>query len=84
LDRDSALTVAFSAKESLFKCLLPSVSVFFGFRDAKVVNADADKRRLILELTTNITSEFQRGWRAVAAVEINRPFVHTGVLRSVS
>ena len=44
-------TVAFSAKESLYKCLAPTVGAFFGFEDARVVEASAEHVRLRLERT---------------------------------
>jgi enterobactin synthetase component D len=43
--------VIFSAKESLYKCLAPTVLAVFGFEDACVTFADATRVRLRLERT---------------------------------
>ncbi len=74
------LTVLFSAKESLFKCLFPLVSVHFGFPDACCVDADASKGTITLELRTDLCDDFRRGWRAVGSVQIDLPYVHTGFM----
>ncbi|CCJ91504.1 4'-phosphopantetheinyl transferase [enterobactin] siderophore [Cronobacter turicensis 564] len=44
----SALTLAFSAKESLFKALFPQVGDWFGFECANVVALDAHQLTLRL------------------------------------
>ena len=49
--RRARFTVAFSAKESLYKCLAPTVGAFFGFEDARVLEASAERVRLRLERT---------------------------------
>jgi len=49
--RRARFTVAFSAKESLYKCLAPTVGAFFGFEDARVLEASAEHVRLRLERT---------------------------------
>jgi enterobactin synthetase component D len=77
---DSGITVLFSAKESLFKCLFPIVSSCFSFLDVHLVDADATKGTITLELRTDLGGEFQRGWRAVGSVQIGLPYVHTGFM----
>ncbi|MEP7345001.1 MAG: 4'-phosphopantetheinyl transferase superfamily protein [Gemmatimonadaceae bacterium] len=52
------VTVAFSAKESLFKCLHPLTQTFFDFSDASVVYMDVEARRLMLRLTKMLSSAF--------------------------
>jgi enterobactin synthetase component D len=44
-------TLIFSSKESLYKCLVPTVGAFFGFEDARVVACDATCVRLRLART---------------------------------
>jgi enterobactin synthetase component D len=77
---DSGLTVLFSAKESLFKCLFPIVSNHFSFLDVHLVDADATMGTITLELRTDLGGHFQRGWRAVGSVQIGLPYVHTGFM----
>ncbi|HYQ15404.1 MAG TPA: 4'-phosphopantetheinyl transferase superfamily protein [Polyangiaceae bacterium] len=61
------VTFAFSAKESLYKCLHPLVGKFMDFRAARVVEArwqgEARARRgeLTLELTCDWSGEFPKG-----------------------
>jgi enterobactin synthetase component D len=74
------LTVLFSAKESLFKCLFPVACVWFDFRQARLVDADAGRGSVTLELTSALTGEFAAGWRAVGSVRLDLPYVHTGFL----
>jgi enterobactin synthetase component D len=57
------LTVVFSAKESLFKCLYPHVGRFFDFRDAAVHAIDhRDGRGLTAHLLTKLTADFPVGY----------------------
>ena len=78
MDAATALTVAFSAKESLFKCLFPVVQRYFDFLDAEVVRVDVEEARLEFSVSPSLV------WRSPAtAVEarftIADRFVHTGV-----
>jgi enterobactin synthetase component D len=77
---DSGMTVLFSAKESFFKCLFPLVYKHFSFLDVHLVDADATKGTITLELRTDLGGEFQRGWQAVGSVQIGLPYVHTGFM----
>lgn len=54
-------TLAFSAKETLFKALFPTVGSYFGFDCAKICGIDMQRRRLLLELTMDLCKTFQRG-----------------------
>lgn len=57
----SALTLAFSAKESLFKALYPSVGRYFGFDNARLIHVDVSTGSLALELLSPLTSAWVRG-----------------------
>jgi len=68
--RPHALTVAFSAKESLYKCLHPLVGKFMDFHAARVVEARSVRARaeggelvgeLTLELSVDWSPELRRG-----------------------
>ncbi|TCL07121.1 4'-phosphopantetheinyl transferase family protein [Sodalis ligni] len=55
------LTLAFSAKESLFKALYPHVKRYFDFLDARVIQLT--DRRISLELTTELAPHLPAGMR---------------------
>jgi enterobactin synthetase component D len=46
-----ALTLVFSAKETLYKCLYPEVRRYFGFHDARVESLDPDRGAFAIALT---------------------------------
>ncbi|MBC7428214.1 MAG: 4'-phosphopantetheinyl transferase superfamily protein [Bacteriovorax sp.] len=52
------LTIIFSAKESLYKALYPSVQKFFGFQDAALRSIDLDNGEFEIELLTQLTHNF--------------------------
>ncbi|WAT01752.1 4'-phosphopantetheinyl transferase family protein [Rouxiella chamberiensis] len=60
IDTDVALLLAFSAKESLFKALYPSVQVFFGFDYARVESIDEQEQRFVLRLTQDINARYRQ------------------------
>lgn len=55
------LTIAFSAKESLYKALYPQVQRFFGFEDAAIIRLDTSKQQFTLQLTTTLTPLLRAG-----------------------
>ena len=59
LPEHRSVTVAFSAKESLYKCLYPLVGKFMDFSAARVVTAVAGE--LTLELSVDWSTDFPRG-----------------------
>lgn len=56
-------TLAFSAKETLFKALFPTVRYYFGFETAAVCEFDFADGRIVLELKTDLSKNFRRGAR---------------------
>lgn len=70
--RTRALTLAFSAKESLFKAVYPAVGRYFDFDGAELVALDPSRQRLILRITQDLSSavvagqEFQAHYFAAA------------------
>lgn len=56
-----ALTLIFSAKETLFKCCFPEVRRYFDFRDAALVEADAGRGVFTVELLATLTPSL-RAW----------------------
>lgn len=81
LDSDRQyLTLIFSAKESIFKCLYPLVQQYFDFRHA-VVELDAKfPGRFRFQLLKDLGGEFGKGYSAGGYYALADDFVHTAVL----
>ena len=71
------LTLAFSAKESLFKCLAPSVGRYFDFLDAAIV--DVSRGTFRIQLVRALLPELQQGWSVQGRFEVLDGIVHTGI-----
>lgn len=61
IDVDVLYTLAFSAKESLYKALYPMINVFFYFNSVEVTSIDADKGLIMLRVTKNIGEKVMVG-----------------------
>lgn len=57
------LTLAFSAKESLFKALYPQVRCYFDFLDARLITLDTQRQTFELELLKTLTPQCHAGRR---------------------
>jgi len=75
----AAVTVVFSAKESLYKCLRPLVDIFFEFADAHVVGASAADGTLRLRLLRGLSQEFAMGAEFEARFAVASGVVWTSV-----
>lgn len=85
LSESQRLTVVFSAKESLYKCLNPLVETFFEFADAHVVRFGDPDGWMRLRLMRDLNAEFGRGMEFDARFEIGGDVVFTAVtLRAAS
>lgn len=60
---DGGFSLAFSAKESLYKGAFPSVQRFFDFAAARIVAVDTATRTLHLRLTEHLSQAFPEGRR---------------------
>jgi enterobactin synthetase component D len=60
-DRCSALTLLFSSKEALFKCVHPIGREFFDFVDAEVAGVDAARRTIRILLCRSLGRDFAYG-----------------------
>lgn len=78
LPRDEARTLAFTAKEALYKCLNPIVGRFFGFHAARVEGVDLGRGLLRLVLVDDLGPRFPAG-----SLYEGRVARHDGVLESV-
>lgn len=76
------LTLVFSAKESLFKCLFPLVNRFFDFHSAIITprpsrRADGEFR---FELLKDLNAEFRAGYSGHGNYSMGTTCVHTAVI----
>lgn len=74
------VTLVFSAKESLFKCLHPIARRWFGFLDARVVALDMAAHSFTIELLATISIEFARRSRFAGSVCVAADRVYTALL----
>jgi len=70
LTLDTLLTIAFSAKESLFKAAYPSVGRYFDFSAAQLLKIDIDAGTLAITLTESLSADFERGRICCAGFEL--------------
>lgn len=73
-------TLVFSAKESVFKCLYPTVGRVFGFEHSRVEIVDAQRGILQATLTADLSQNFRHGTVINGRFFVAPPYVHTGVL----
>jgi enterobactin synthetase component D len=73
------LTLMFSAKESLFKCLYPLVGRYFDFRDATVVDVSEGEHSFTVELRIPLGG-LAAGTRLAGRFAIADGLVHTGIV----
>ncbi|HEU4406000.1 MAG TPA: 4'-phosphopantetheinyl transferase superfamily protein [Polyangiaceae bacterium] len=74
------LTLVFSVKETLYKCLHPLVGRFFGFHEARLCSLDARAGRYVVELTKGLSGEFGPGMRFGGRFALGAGLVHTGMV----
>ncbi|TYO64156.1 4'-phosphopantetheinyl transferase superfamily protein [Bradyrhizobium hipponense] len=79
LDRIKALTLCFSAKESLFKCLHPLIDQYFDYLDAEVVSVQVEARRFGIRLERPLSNDLPSGMILFGRFACNDGFVHTGL-----
>jgi len=74
------LTVLFSAKESIYKCLFPIIKSFFGFHVADITIDPECPGKFGFELTQDLNSDFQAGFSHFGFFVIDGNVVHTRVI----
>lgn len=57
--KQETFTLIYSAKESLYKALYPSVGFFFDFQAAKVVKINSQEKTISLSLTTTLNDSYK-------------------------
>jgi enterobactin synthetase component D len=75
-----ALTLIFSAKETVFKCLFSEVRRYFDFRDVSVECADVARGQLVARLQVALTPSLQAGRRFSARFELDDSIAFTGMV----
>ncbi|MGH1469552.1 MAG: 4'-phosphopantetheinyl transferase family protein [Cellvibrionaceae bacterium] len=79
-DFQEYLTLVFSAKESIFKCLHPLVKQYFDFRDAKINFSPSRPNTFNYELLKSLSNDYDIGFTGEGQYAIAENFVHTGVV----
>jgi enterobactin synthetase component D len=79
LDRLTALTLVFSAKESIFKCVYAQVGRVFGFHDIRIISVDAATQRFCARVTSALSSSLTPGTELTGQYEVEDGRVHTGL-----
>lgn len=77
------LTLVFSAKESLYKCLFPLVNQFFGFHAAVIspqASGSATGGQFRYELLEDLNADFCKGYSGYGSYSIRADFVHSAVV----
>jgi enterobactin synthetase component D len=74
-----ALTLLFSAKESLYKCLYPEVQRYFGFHDATMATLDIRTSSFVARLETTLTDALPAGFTLVGRYERREDAVVTAL-----
>lgn len=62
LGSETACTLIFSGKESVFKCLYPLTKTYFGFRNLKVVAVDQANQVIKVALDQSVGDLFSKGF----------------------
>jgi enterobactin synthetase component D len=74
------LTLIFSAKESLFKCLYPQVQTYFGFCAARVIALDGEQHTFVIELTQDLHAALPAHQRWVGYFRRYQSLLMTAIL----
>lgn len=72
------VTLVFSAKESIYKCLRPLCGRFFGFEDAEIFQTN-ESGHFRFRLKNDIGGGFQQGWEGSGRFEKTGNLIHTAV-----
>jgi enterobactin synthetase component D len=74
-----SLTLVFSAKESIFKCLHPLVGRMFEFDDVRMVSVDRAAQVFRAEIVTPLGTAFPAGTLLEGRFSIEDQRIHTGI-----
>lgn len=79
LGTELGLTLIFSAKESIYKCLRPLVGRFFEFKDAEVKLLDPSTHSFEFVLKQDLNEEFRAGYTGCGIFKVVADKVFTGL-----
>jgi enterobactin synthetase component D len=79
MTRLEAMTLVFSAKESVFKCLHPLVRRAFDFQDVRFVSIDAAAGTFLVRVVKTLSEEFPSGTPLEGRFSLDGHWVHTGM-----
>jgi len=80
LTASEALTIVFSAKESLFKALYGGVGRYFGFQDARITTIDPARSRLTGRLENTLAHDLPAGFEFEGRTAILEGAVVTAIV----
>lgn len=81
-DRLEALTLIFSAKEAIFKCLYGKVGRVFDYRDVRIVAAGLHPGTFTARIVQTLSPDVPAQTLLHGRFEINGSWVHTGMVLS--
>lgn len=79
LGEATRLTLVFSAKEAIFKCLYPVIRRPFYYADVEIRSADLTDGTFAAEIMTTLSAGFERGMVLRGRFQVDDRWVHTGV-----
>ncbi|WP_145601839.1 4'-phosphopantetheinyl transferase family protein [Yersinia frederiksenii] len=71
------LTLAFSAKESLFKAVFPQLGRYFDFLEARLLSYSLETGRFELQLLRQLSDDFPEGRRFIGCFTLNDTDIQT-------
>lgn len=78
-NRAEILTLIFSGKESVYKCLYPIAQCFIEFQDVELSGIDAARGALTFVTLVDIHPQFPRGTKIEGIFKVQEDNVHTAV-----
>jgi enterobactin synthetase component D len=79
LDRLQSITLVFSAKEAIFKCLYPLIGAMFYYHDVRIDGIEAATRTFRARLVKTLSSELPAGMLVEGRFDLPGSLVHTGM-----
>ena len=80
LDRLEALTLVFSAKEAIYKCISRKVGRAIGFHDVRITGVDAASRTFHARTVIPLSPEIPADTPLQGVFGVTAPLVHTAIL----
>jgi enterobactin synthetase component D len=79
LSRLEGMTLVFSAKESIFKCLHGLVGCYFDFHDVRIVEVDGQERTFVARLVKTLSESFPAHTLLRGTFDVESAWMHTGI-----